>query len=430
MPELFDVTIARVGAQGDGVAEIGGAQVFVPFALAGERVRIEVADGDARIVEILSDSADRIAPVCRHFGDCGGCAVQHMSAAVYRTWKRDLVTAAFRARGLEATIGDLISPNGRRRRAVFSARNAQGGVVLGFHEAGSHRLVDVVECPVLSPAIVAALPGLRRLVGPLIPKIEPARVVVTATDGGLDVALEDIQKQLSAAALSRLAQDAAHMRAARISINGVPAFEAAAPSLAFGRASVVIPPGAFIQAVGEAEQAMAERILAAIGKAKSVIDLFCGVGAFTFRLSEKSRVAAFDSDPRSLEALSLAARRASGLKPIDVRPRDLFREPLSARELNDYDAIVFDPPRAGAEAQARMIAKSAVPTVVAVSCNPATLARDARILVDGGYNIESVTPIDQFLYSPHVEVVAVFRREASSPRRRATKSGTTTVAGP
>ncbi len=430
MPELFDVTIARVGAQGDGVAEAGGAQLFVPFALAGERLRIDVAGGDARIVEVLSASADRVAPVCRHFGACGGCAVQHMAAAAYRTWKRDLVTAAFRSRGLEATIGDLVSPKGRRRRAVLSARNGPCGVTLGLHEAGSHRLVDVVECPVLSPAIVAALPGIRRLVAPLMPKSDPARVVVTATDGGLDVALEDIQKQLSAAALSRLAQDATQMRAARVSIKGAPAYEAAPPTLTFGRAELIVPPGAFIQAVGEAEQVMGELILAAIGKAKSVVDLFCGVGAFTFRLSEKWRVAAFDSDARSIEALSLAVRRASGLKPIEARVRDLFREPLSARELNDYNAVIFDPPRAGAEAQARMIAKSTVPTVVAVSCNAATLARDARILVDGGYDIESVTPIDQFLYSPHVEVVAVFRRDASSPRRRVTKSGTTTVAGP
>jgi 23S rRNA (uracil1939-C5)-methyltransferase len=172
----------------------------------------------------------------------------------------------------------------------------------------------------------------------------------------------------------------------------------------------VLPAETFVQAVAAAEHEIARMIVAAVGKSKSIADLFCGLGAFTFPLAAKMRVASFDGDPAAIEALQAAAKRASGLKPIDARVRDLFRDPLSRTELNEFDAVVFDPPRAGAEAQAKRLAQSKVKTIVAVSCNPATLARDARHLVDGGYRVESVTPIDQFVYSAHVEIVAVFRR--------------------
>ncbi|MFN0217953.1 MAG: class I SAM-dependent RNA methyltransferase [Hyphomicrobium sp.] len=411
MSEVRDVTISRVGAQGDGVAEVNGAQLFVPFTLTGERVRVEVADGGkARSVEILEASADRIAPVCRHFGRCGGCAMQHMEAAVYRRWKRDQVVAAFRARAVDAPVAELVSPTGGRRRAVMTVRNSPAGVVIGFHEAGSHDLVDVIECPVLESSIVAAMPKLRSLIAPLLPRREAARVTVTAVDPGLDVALEGIEKALTPALRSALAQEAAAMRLARVSVGGETVYEAFPAAMTFGAAHVVVPPGVFIQAVAEAERAMAARILAALDKTKSVVELFSGVGAFTFPIAAKSRVAAFDSDARAIDALLQAARMSTGLKPITALRRDLFREPLSALELNEHDAIVLDPPRAGAEAQAHRIAKCKVKTVVAVSCNPATLARDARILIDGGYSLEDVTPIDQFRYSPHIEAVAVFRR--------------------
>jgi 23S rRNA (uracil1939-C5)-methyltransferase len=400
-----------VGAQGDGVAQVDGAQLFVPFTLAAERIRIEIDEsGKARSVEILQASDDRVAPVCRHFGHCGGCALQHLKAAAYRNWKRDQVSAAFRSRNIDAPVGELVSPTGGRRRAVMSARNSSKGITFGFHAAGSHDLVDVIECPVLEPSIVASLPKLRALIAPLLPRREAARVTVTAVDPGLDVALEGIEKALTPALRSALAQDAAAMRLARVSVGGETVYEAFPASLKFGAAHVVVPPGVFIQAVAEAERAIAARILEALDKTKSVVELFSGVGAFTFPIAAKSRVAAIDSDAGAIEALLQSARRSTGLKPITALRRDLFREPLSALELNEHEAIVFDPPRAGAEAQAHRIAKCKVKTVVAVSCNPATLARDARILIDGGYKLEDVTPIDQFRYSPHIEAVAVFRR--------------------
>jgi 23S rRNA (uracil1939-C5)-methyltransferase len=410
MAETQDVDIVRIGAQGDGIAGGGGAPLYVPFTLAGERVRIEAEDGRVRLVKIVQASADRVAPICRHFGRCGGCALQHMADDAYRRWKRDQVIAAFDARGVNADVGVISALAGLRRRAVMTARNSREGVLLGYHMSGSHDLVDVAECPVLLPSIVAALPRLRQLIAPLLPRRESARIAITATLGGLDLALSGISKDLTAVARSHLARDARSLRLARVSVEEDVVFEEQAPIIRFGTADVVVPPGVFIQAVEQAEREMVALIIAAIGKAKHVADLFSGVGAFSLPVAMTSRVSAFDGDVRAIAALAASVKRTSGLKPLAAHRRDLFREPLSALELRDFDAVVFDPPRAGAEAQSRMLAKSKVKTVVAVSCNPATLARDSRILIDGGYALVSIAPIDQFKFSPHVEVVAVFRR--------------------
>lgn len=409
MSDERELLITRLGAQGDGVAETTGAPVFVPFALAGERVLADVDGARGHLLRVLQPSPARIEPVCRHFGTCGGCVVQHMSANVYRAWKRDLVVSAFAARGLDVTVGDLVEPGGKRRRAVLSAERSDNGVAIGFHEAQSHALVAITECPVLDPKIVAAIPALKTLIAPLISKLG-ARLTVTATKSGLDVLLDGIERKLTPDVRSRLASEASTLQLARLAIGNDVVVETLLPFLTFAAADVVLSPGCFVQAVAEAETEMARRILVAVGKVKSVADLFCGVGAFTFPLAARAKVLAFDGNQPAIAALNAAAKKATGLKPITARVRDLFREPLSPLELNEHDAIVFDPPRAGAEAQAQRLARSKVKTVVAASCNPATLARDARHLVDGGYKIESVTPIDQFVYSAHVEVVAVFRR--------------------
>lgn len=406
MADRHEVVIERVGAQGDGVAEIGGRPVFVPFTLVGERVAIE-ADGDrARLIDVIEASTDRIAPVCEHFGRCGGCSVQHMPPQLYRNWKRETVVSAFRARGLDVPVDELVQPGGLRRRAVMAAR----GGTLGFHEAASHAIVDIEECPILEPKIVALLPALRTLATNYRSKNDELKLTVTLTNAGLDVALDGAHRKSSLAQGTLLAEFARRHGLASLSIDGDVFFEALPPSLTFGATEALIPPGVFIQAVAEAEKEIAGRVGAAIGKSRSVVDLFCGAGAFTFPLAAKTRVAAYDGDRTAIDALSAAAKKSKGLKPIAAIVRDLFREPLSPLELNEHDAVIFDPPRAGAEAQAGKIARSKVKNVIAVSCNPATLARDARILVDGGYTISSVTPIDQFVYSPHVEVVAVFAR--------------------
>ena len=408
--DAMDVVITRVGAQGDGMATCDSAALFVPFTLAGERVRVSRNGDRTRVEAVLEASSDRVAPVCQHFGRCGGCALQHMAPALYASWKREQVIAAFKSRGIEADVAPLVVPDGLRRRAVFTARRSDDGMQIGFHEAQSHDLIDLAECPVLEPRIVEVLPGMKRLLKPLVSRRGEARVSVTMTAAGLDVALSGIEKTLSLALRTELAKDATDLGLARISVEGDPVYEALPPFLVFGGIEVPLPPGIFIQAVGAAESAMARLVTEGLGKVKTVADLFAGIGALTFPIAARAKVLAVDSDASAIAALAQGVRKGSGIKPVTTLVRDLFREPLSTLELNEHDAVVFDPPRAGAEAQAKSLARSKVKTVVAVSCNPATLARDARILIDGGYKMGMVTPIDQFHYAPHIEAVTVFKR--------------------
>ncbi|CAA2141909.1 class I SAM-dependent RNA methyltransferase [Hyphomicrobium sp. ghe19] len=410
MTDARELLIRRIGAQGDGVADLDGELVFVPFTLPGERIEAEVDGERARLLRVLEPSPERIAPVCKHFGKCGGCSVQHMASDAYAEWKRNLVVDAFRSRGLDPVVDDLQRTAGKRRRAVMKAVRTPAGVALGFYEASSHDLVAIEECPVLEPKIVAAFPAIESLLAPLLSKRGEARVAITLTKSGLDVEITGTERQLTPEVRSALASKASDLKLARLIVGTELVVETLHPFFTFGTADVILPPGVFVQAVEEAETEIARRVVGAVGKAKSVADLFSGLGAFTFPLAARSRVSAFDGDKVAISALTSAAKKAFGLKPITATVRDLFREPLSPLELNEHDAVVFDPPRAGAEAQSQRLTKSKVKTVVAVSCNPATLARDARHLVDGGYKIESVTPIDQFLYSAHVEVVAIFRR--------------------
>jgi 23S rRNA (uracil1939-C5)-methyltransferase len=403
--------IARLGAQGDGVADAPSGPIFVPFALPGERVQADVRGERARLIAIIEASAERIAPVCRHFTHCGGCAVQHLRTPAYLAWKREMVVAAFAARGIDAPVGHVATVGpGARRRAAFSARRTGRGVTLGFHEAKGIEIVDLQECPVTASAIVRALPGLRRLVEPLMSRRAPGRVVVTLAANGLDVAIEDVPGDPSPDVREFLAREATALKLARLTLSGDILYQATVPAVLFGTANVVLPARSFLQAAPAAEAEMARLVTAAVGEAKRVVDLFCGLGTFTFPLAQRAPVLAVDGDKVALTALDNAAKRTPGLKPIETKLRDLFREPLSVKELQPFEAAVFDPPRAGAATQAAALAASGVKTVAAVSCNPATLARDARILIDGGFKLERVTPIDQFLYSPHIEAVAVFRR--------------------
>lgn len=398
--------IVRLGAQGDGIALGADGERFVPFALPGERVR-ETLGGTP---ELLSEpSPDRRAPACRHFGTCGGCVAQHMRDPLYADWKRGIVVEALRHRGIDADVARLArTPPASRRRAVLTARRTTSGIVLGYHRRKSHDLFGLEECPVLSPAIVDQLTSLRTLVAAL--GVAEARFTVLATASGLDVALET-EKALSASDSARLVQAAAALsRLARVAVNKAIAFERTRPVLDIGGVIATPPPGAFVQAVAEAEQMMSDAVLEATSKAKRVADLFCGIGAFTLRLARRARVLAIDSDRASVAALEAAARQGQGLKPIEARVRDLFRDPLSPRELDVFQAVVFDPPFAGAKAQAEALARASVPVIAAVSCNPATLARDLRILIDGGYRIDRIIPIDQFVYSAHVEAIAILRR--------------------
>ncbi len=411
----IELEIERLGAQGDGVATLNGAPVFIPFTLPGERVRSAIDGERASLIEVLRASPERAPPACRHFTHCGGCAMQHMAPHAYASWKRSLVIDAFVQRDLSARIEPTIfACSASRRRAMLSAVVTRAGVVLGFHAARDDTIIDIAECPVLEASIVAALPGVRSILAALPRWDGEVRVSIVAAANGLDVGIDGaISKQgLDAARSARLADKAAKLSdLARLSIDTAPIFQRASPTLAMGHAFITPPPGTFMQASALAERAMADMILEALPKkAKRAVDLFAGLGAFTFPLAERVAVTAVDNDRNALDALAAGVRGAQGLKPIATVHRDLFREPFARKELEGYDLAVFDPPRAGAKSQAEMLAKSKVPVVVAVSCNPATLARDARILVDGGYVLQSLTPVDQFHWSAHVEAVAVLRR--------------------
>ncbi len=404
--------IERVGAQGDGVA---AGPVFAPLTLPGETVRALVAGDRAEDVQILRPSPERVTPPCPHFGACGGCALQHWARAPYLDWKRGQVAAALAREGIEAEIlPAFAAPPGSRRRMALHARPDDGGRArLGFKARGSWRLVDIEVCPIADARLVAALPALRRLAAPLLehPRSTPT-LHVTVTDTGLDVDLTGIERRtggLSADARMRAAQAAAEADFARVTLAEESLYQARQPMVRCGRAVVALPPGGFLQAVPQAEAVMAGLVLEAAAGAGRAADLFCGVGTFALRLAEQARVTAMDGSPGAVAALS-GAGRIAGLKAITAEARDLFRRPVPAAELDRFDVVVFDPPRAGAAAQAAEISRSTIPVAVGVSCNPQTFARDARILVDGGFTLEKVLPVDQFLWSPHVELVGVFRR--------------------
>jgi 23S rRNA (uracil1939-C5)-methyltransferase len=398
--------IASLGAQGDGVARISARDIHIPYALPGELWRL---DGDAS--EMLRAHPERATPVCPHFGTCGGCVAQHMPDALYAEWKRGIVVQAFRHRGIEAPVGDLVrvAPGSRRRVTVYARRSSKS-LRLGFHRAASHDVIDVLRCPIAMPQLVGVLPALREMLEPMLTGRAEAAITMLATPAGIDASLRFGHLASVRRHTPRLATLAARHGLARLTIDGDVAMLARPPALVLGGVEVVPPPGAFVQAVETSEAEMVRLALAATSKAKRIADLFCGLGTFTFALARRARVLAVDNDGDAMAALMSAARRAVGLKPIDTKLRDLYRMPLAAGELEGFEAVVFDPARSGAQAQAGQLARSKVATVVAVSCNPGTLSRDVRILVDGGYTLEAVTPIDQFLYAAHVEVVAVLRR--------------------
>lgn len=408
------VTIDRLGAEGDGIAHGESGPLYVPFTLPGDRVAVARVKNRGTVMSIAEASPMRQEPPCRHFGPdgvngaCGGCSLQHMEAEAYRVWKRQIVVDALKSKGLTPEVAPLVAAHpGERRRVAFAARRTEKGLLLGFNQAESHHIVDIAECPVTVPAIAGRLDVIRRIGARLSPNADAFKLTVIETMTGLDLAADGTkaldERQRRAAVEAVLAERGI----ARVSINGEVLVEPARPVLTFGNASVSPPPGGFTQATRQAEEAMAELVLAAVGKAKKVADLFAGSGTFALRLAAKAKVHAVEGDAASVAALDQAARKTPGLKPVTVERRDLFRRPLMTSELKAYDAIVFDPPRAGAEAQVKEMLKSGVKTIVAVSCNPLSLARDLSFLVGAGYTITSVTPIDQFLWTPHVEAVAV-----------------------
>lgn len=413
------VTITHLGRRGEGVVETPTGRLYVPYALAGE-VATVAPDGDrATLLGLLEESPDRIAPFCPYFGTCGGCAIQHLAPEPYRVWKRDLLVSALARAGLRPEVAPLVDAHGEgRRRATFHSRvERDGRVAVGFMKARAHEIVAIEACPILDPRLAGALPAARAIAKTLAVTGKPLDIVVLATESGLDVDLRGLGP-LDEGARARLIAVAAAHDLARLSNHGIPVIARRMPLLRIGHASVEPPPGVFQQATQRGEAILAELVGAGAGGARRIADLFAGVGTFALRLAAAAEVAAIDSEAAALAALDVAARRTADLRPIRVETRDLFNRPLTPGELEAFDLVVLDPPRAGAEAQMRNIGESKLSRVIAVGCDAQSFARDAAILVAAGFTLERTVPVDQFRHSPHLEIVAQLHRAPKKPKRR------------
>ena len=414
--EAEHLVIDHVGHRGDGVATAGGAAVYVPYALGGETVEVAAVPGhpDRRRlikVERASAGADRaVLPAFRRLRRLRHPALGRRATIApgsARSWSTTLAQA-----GIDCEVAPLVDAHGLgRRRITLHARMGTHDVLkVGFAAANSHDIVPIDRCPILDPHLDGALDAAWAIAEPLISVGKPLDIQITATNSGLDVDVRG-SGPLATAMIARLSRVAEQHRLARLTRHGELVLMRTPPVVSIGTAQVALPPGSFLQATVAGEETLAALVADHCKRAKHIADLFCGVGPFALRLAAKSRIAAFDSDAGAIAALQKAATSTSGLKPVKAEARDLFRRPLMPQELRDYDAVVFDPPRQGAQAQATQLAASKIATVVAVSCNVATFARDAKILIDGGYKIEGVTPVDQFRHTPHVELVARFVRK-------------------
>ena len=416
-PPAGPVGVESLGGEGDGLVRLPGGVLHVAGALPGETVRLRAGPDGPVLDEVVTPSPLRRTPPCPHFGACGGCALQHWDDEAALAWKVERLRATLAMERLETDILPVVrtAPGGRRRAALHARRGpTRAEARLGFKARRSWSLVDIEACLVLNPALARALPALRRLAAPLLehPKSAPA-LHVTLSDDGLDIDVSGVEARsggLSADARQAVAGLAQEAGLARVTLAGEVLFQQRQPTLRIGKARVALPAGAFLQADPHAEAAMVAEAREALAGARRIADLFCGLGAFTFPLAEIAPVLAADGSAAAVQALAGAIATAPGLHGITAETRDLFRRPLLAAEMKRIDAVVFDPPRAGAQAQSAEIARSGVARVVGISCNPATFARDARRLVDAGFRLEKIRPVDQFLWSPHLELAAVFSR--------------------
>ncbi|MCA8927477.1 MAG: class I SAM-dependent RNA methyltransferase [Alphaproteobacteria bacterium] len=421
----LEVTIERLGGRGDGIAETPEGPVFVPNALPGEQVLVRLgkprAEGmAASVVERRSESADRVAPACRHFGRCGGCQAQHLASPAYAAWKRDLLLDVLARRGFDdaGLVADLVLCPPERRRLRFAAIGRREGAVLGFNARNSNQVIDLAECPVADPRIAALLAPLREALGDILPPKMACDAEVVATDDCLDLLLLS-RVSLNGKRRERLIAFAGEHGIGRVSFQQDERFppevvvQFTPPLARFGETAVAFPPGAFLQPSAAGEQALREavQVLVPPGTLR-VIELYAGCGAFGLPLAAAGfRVTAYEGEAAAIQALNQAAGRASLGGRITGHVRDLARQPLRADEMRGADLVLLDPPRSGASAQAAQTAESGVPSVVYVSCNPASFARDAGVLAGGGYELRQVIPVDQFVWTPHLELVALFQRE-------------------
>ena len=411
LDEPIAATVESLGSKGDGIAYIGGEKLHVPFALPGDTVAFQKRGQRTEFVELIKASPHRIPAICRHFGACGGCVAQHIDRSYYLDWKRSLVLSQL-ARVQIETPAPAIQEYAlaTRRRAAFHAKKLGAEVRLGFKASGSHEIIDIEECPILHPKISATLPIIRQALSRYQPPGIELEIQLTAAANGLDCAMSGAG--MSVKQRGSLAESLAG-NFIRYSWNGESFFGHGSPFVNFAGVPVPLPPNSFLQAVEDCENDMASFIVNAIRKTNKkgvVCDLFSGLGAFTFPCAKERSVTAYEGSSASVDALNSGFRKAQKLKPVQAIRRDLFRNPLSLIELNKFAAIILDPPREGAEAQCKAIAASKAPIAVSISCNPATFARDAATLASGGFQLSDLTLFDQFKFSAHIEIGAVFKR--------------------
>ncbi len=394
--------IDRLGSKGDGIGRVNDANMFVTKVLAGEVV--ELVQG--KLKRIIEPSPERQPAFCKYYETCGGCKFQHWQHAPYAVWKQNQVSAALKAQGIDAEVSSLVDAHGEgRRRVALHVRQIDGVWVSGFMEAKTHDLVAIESCPILVPQLIHA-PAIAASFGPLLGSSD---VMITVADNGLDVAIK-AERQATNKHIAQFRAIMEKHKILRLTLNDEVVAQLSVPAIVMGPAHLQLPVHSFLQATSAGEEELVRLIKEPLRKAKNILDLFCGVGPFTFRLAETTKVHGIDSDKSAIAALLQATRFVQGLKPITAEARDLFDNPLVPEELNAYDSVVFDPPRAGAEAQAKNLAKSKVKRIVAVACDTQSFARDAAILVRGGYKLGKITPVDQFKFSAHVEIVASFTR--------------------
>ncbi len=412
--ETRDLTlrVTELGRHCDGIASDGadGDRYFVGHVVPGELVRVRAAGNRAELLEVIEPSPDRVAAFCQHYGKCGGCSAQHLGSRAYGDWKSDIITKALNNQGLEMAIDDLIDAHGDgRRRVTFHLQIQNGKVRAGFMQPRSRDLVEIVDCPILSPALKDTPKLVQALAQPFVNSVRQLDMALTETTNGVDCDIRGAETITYDMHVS-LAQLADQWNLARITLDGVIELERHKPMLPVGAVAIPLPPGSFLQATTLGEDTLAGLVERELGTAKKVADLFCGVGPYALRFARQARVYAADSNQVAIAALGHGARHGVGLKQIDAEVRDLFRNPVFRDDLGSFDVVILNPARAGAQAQSEELAASEVPLVVYVSCDPATLARDARILVDGGFKLARLTAVDQFKYAAHIETVAVFRR--------------------
>lgn len=395
--------IERLGLRGDGIAH---GPVFAARTLPGEEVTGALDGQTLAAPKIVTPSADRVKAPCRHYARCGGCALQHASDAFVATWKAEVVAKALSAQGLTADLRPIAtSAPSTRRRATLAGRRLKSGVLLGFHTRASDTIVPIPDCQLLHPALIAALPAVEEVVTAIGSRKGEVSLAITQTLDGIDLDVAGA-KMIDAAGIQALADIALRHDLARISIGGEVLLTRRAPRQSFEGITLVPPPGAFLQATAEAEDVLRRAVEEVLAPAKKRADLFAGSGTFALPLAKTAPVHAVEGDAAMIAALHTGWRQADGLRTVTTEVRDLFRRPLLPDELARFDGIVMDPPRAGAEAQTAELARARVPHLAYVSCHPVTFARDAKTLVDAGYRLNWVQVVDQFRWSPHVELVA------------------------